>query len=342
MKILGIETSCDETAVAIVENGRKVHAHILFTQIAKHKKWGGVIPELASRMHLEVMSDLLDEAFETSNLSMDDIDAIAVTQGPGLIGSLMIGVNTAKTLAWVHKKKLLPINHLHGHVCANFIQVNEDDKLLEPPFICMLASGGHTQIIHMKSYTEFEILAETIDDAAGEAFDKVARLMELPYPGGPHLDKLAQSVDDGIKNEYSFPIAMPKSLDFSFSGLKTAVLRMKEKIGDEKWNEDKAIIASAFQNCIAKTFYKKVLRVCEELDLRKIVLAGGVAANSAIRKSFKENFSEQNGFELVVPSLKYCTDNAVMIASAGYFMAKEETDLNAAKNDYSFEVYSRV
>jgi N6-L-threonylcarbamoyladenine synthase len=188
MLVLGIETSCDETAIAVVEDGRKVIANQVLTQIFKHQVWGGVIPEVASRLHLEHINDLLEEALKEAKLSMHDIDTIAVTSGPGLTGSLMVGVNVAKILSWVHNKPLVEINHLYGHVSANFI-----DTDLEPPFICMLASGGHTQVIEMSSYTDMKILGETIDDAAGEAFDKVARLMGLPYPGGPELDRLAQS-----------------------------------------------------------------------------------------------------------------------------------------------------
>lgn len=329
MLVLGVETSCDETALAIVEDGRKVHANKVLSQIAKHQDWGGVIPELASRLHLEAINDLMSKLFEDCDYSMHDIDAIAVSSGPGLVGSLMVGANFAKVLSWIYNKDLIEVNHLHGHVCANFI-----DSDLEPPLLCMLASGGHTQIIKMQSYTEMTILAETVDDAAGEAFDKVARLMGLAYPGGPYLDKLASSCQDKVPAEYKFPVAMPKSLDFSFSGLKTAVLRLKEKIGDKTWERDKALIAKSFQETVAKTFYRKTLAASEATGINRIVLAGGVSANSSVRKIFQEKFNGA-GFELVVPSLKYCTDNAAMVASAGYFNRK-------AKSNFEFEVYSRV
>lgn len=345
MLVLGIETSCDETALALVKDGRKVISNKVFSQISKHQNWGGVIPELASRMHLEVINDLLIELFKDTNLLMKDVDAVAVSSGPGLVGSLMVGVNFAKVLSWLHDKPIVEVNHLHGHVCANFI-----DSDLEPPFLCMLASGGHTQIIEMKSYTDMNIVAETVDDAAGEAFDKVARLMELPYPGGPEIDRLAQScskLEAGgsrlaasnfelrTSNQYPLPIAMPKSLDFSFSGLKTAVLRLKEEIGEKKWLEDKALIALNFQETVAKTFYKKTLAASEMTGITKIVLAGGVSANTSIRAMFKEKFG-QAPYKLVIPSLAYCTDNAAMIASAGYYLKNNHT------RDLNFEVYSRV
>lgn len=329
MLVLGVETSCDETALAIVEDGRKVHANKVLSQIAKHKDWGGVIPELASRLHLEAINDLMAELFKDCDYQIEDIDAIAVSSGPGLVGSLMVGANFAKVLAWIYGKDLIEVNHLHGHVCANFI-----DSDLEPPLLCMLASGGHTQIIEMQSYTKMNILAETVDDAAGEAFDKVARLMGLPYPGGPHLDKLASSCEAEVPAEYKFPVAMPKSLNFSFSGLKTAVLRVKEKIGDEVWERDKVVIAKSFQQTVARTFYRKTLAASEETGITKIVLAGGVSANSAVRAIFHDKFGGE-GFELVVPSLKYCTDNAAMVASAGYFKRSDTSE-------FSFEVYSRV
>ncbi len=341
MKILAIETSCDETAVAIVENGRRVLSNQVFSQILKHKEWGGVIPELASRMHLETINPLVDKALADAHLQINEIDAFAVTQGPGLLGSLMIGVNVAKTLSWIHSKPLIAVNHLHGHVCANFI-----DSELEPPFLCMLASGGHTQIIAMHSAADMEIMGETIDDAAGEAFDKVARLMDLPYPGGPHLDKLAQSAEDvfcsepiedpSVKHErYSFPVAQVKGeFDFSFSGLKTAVLRIKDKVSDDLWQKDKAKIAKAFQDCVAKTFSKKIDKALEKTVMKKLVLAGGVAANSSIRQLFKEKYSTD--YELVIPSLKYCTDNAAMIGAAAFFV-KDRASL-----ELGFDAFARV
>lgn len=341
MKILAIETSCDETAIAIVEDGRKVLTNQVFSQILKHKEWGGVIPEVASRMHLETINPLVNKALAEAQLQMQDIDAFAVTQGPGLLGSLMIGINTAKTLSWIFDKPLIKVNHLHGHVAANFIDSN-----LEAPFLCMLASGGHTQIIAMHTNTQMEIMGETIDDAAGEAFDKVARLMDLPYPGGPELDKLAQTATDvfcseaiqdpSIKHDrYCFPVAqVAGDFDFSFSGLKTAVLRIKEKISDDLWQKDKAKIAKAFQDCVAKTFSKKIDKALEKIGMKKLVLAGGVAANSSIRQVFQDKYAKD--YELVIPSLKYCTDNASMIAAAAYFAR------GTASKDIDFDAYARA
>lgn len=335
MLVLGIETSCDETAVAVVEDGRKCLSSKIFSQIFKHKEWGGVIPEVASRMHLETINRLIGETLKEANLTIQDIDRIAVTQGPGLIGSLMIGFNVGKILSWLHHKPLIPINHLYGHICANFLETE-----LEAPFVCMLASGGHTQIIAMHDYTNMQIMGETVDDAAGEAFDKVARLMNLPYPGGPHLDKLAQSVAANDANKYKFPIPRVNDFNFSFSGLKTAVLRLKEKIGTEIWEQDKALIAHAFQECVARTLLDKVILASEQVNLKSIVLAGGVAANSAIRARFKEYFCAEKDYSLIIPSLKFCTDNAAMIASAGYFQA--EYGSRSQANVYQQDVFARA
>lgn len=346
MLILGIETSCDETAAAIVKDGREVLSNVVFSQIQKHQEWGGVIPEIASRLHLEKILPIIKSSLDEAKVSMQEIDAIAVSSKPGLVGSLLIGVNAAKTLAWIHKKPIIPINHLFGHICANYI-----DSDLEPPFVCLLASGGHTQIIKVPNFTEIEIIGETIDDAAGEAFDKVARLMDLPYPGGPHLDKLAQTAFESVKednnaanslckeirNKYKLPIAKVKGYDFSFSGLKTAVLRLKEKIAQDEWEQNKAQIAHAFQHCVAETFKQKISAAMEESNIHKLVIAGGVAANSEMRKVFKAHFTED---QLCFPGLKYCTDNAAMIASAGYFAKADAIEPDESNLD--FEVLARV
>lgn len=318
MIILAIESSCDESAAAIVKDGRTVLSSVMYSQIQEHQDWGGVIPEHASRLHYEKIHKVIDTAFQEAssihgrNLSFQDIDAIGVTIGPGLMGSLLIGVNVAQTLAWVHDKPLIPVNHLDGHISSNYL-----DSSLEPPFLCMLASGGHTQIISVKEYAAMEIMGSSIDDAVGEAFDKTARLMGLPYPGGPELDLLAQS---GKANSfYNFPIPNVDAYNFSFSGLKTAVLRLKEKIGDEQFLQDKADIAYAFQDCVAKILTRKIKRASEEIGMKKIIIAGGVSANSRIRTALKDEFSEEKGFSCYMPNLKYCTDNAAMIASAAYF-----------------------
>ncbi len=330
MLILGIETSCDETAVAIVKDGREMIANVVYTQIEKHKKWGGVIPEMASRFHLEVISQVIRECLEKANCNIEtDIDAIAVTQGPGLTGSLLVGANAAKTLAWLYSKPIIPVNHLLGHIAANYIGTE-----IKPPLICLLVSGGHTQIIRVDSYTEIEVIGESVDDAAGEAFDKVARLLDLPYPGGPHLDKLAQSChperSEGSPN-YGFKIPDMPGLDFSFSGLKTGVLRLKEKIGEEKWQADKAMIAKAFQDTVAEFLFKKVSEASRITKYNKIIIAGGVAANSSVRKRFSEGFTAPS-FQIYYPPLSLCTDNAAMIAAAAYHLKS---------CDLGFEVYSR-
>ena len=331
MYVLGIETSCDETACAVVKDGREILANKVYSQINAHAKWGGVVPELASREHLLFINKIVKECLDESALNFSDIDLIAVTQGPGLLGSLLVGINTAKTLAWLHEKEIIAVNHLHGHICANYLGSD-----FEPPFLCLLVSGGHTQIIKVEDYNSIEILGESIDDACGEAFDKVAKLLNLPYPGGPELDKLAQQAKDTFVSDenaqaksilhgrYSFPIAQVADLDFSFSGLKTAVLRLKQSISEELWQKDKAKIALAFQNTVSKTLLRKLLKASEQTGFKKIVIAGGVAANSTIRAEFEKEFSQENGFELSKPDLSVCTDNAAMIASAGYFKFQKE------------------
>jgi N6-L-threonylcarbamoyladenine synthase len=345
MFVLGIETSCDETAAAVVKDGREILASKVYSQIKAHQKWGGVVPELASREHLLLINKIIQESLNEANLSFNDLDLIAVTQGPGLLGSLLVGINTAKTLAWLHEKEIVGVNHLHGHICANFLNSN-----YEAPFLCLLVSGGHTQILKVDDYVNFEILGETIDDACGEAFDKVAKLLDLPYPGGPELDKLAQTAQDTfcsdekakaksiLHGRYSFPIAQVDALDFSFSGLKTAVLRLKQSIPEELWQKDKAKIALAFQNTVSKTLLRKLKKATEQTGYKKIVIAGGVAANSTIRADFEEEFSPENGFELSKPELKFCTDNAAMIASAGYF--KYQAQKKADK--FNFEAFVRA
>ncbi len=345
MKVLGIETSCDETAAAIVEDGRTILANQVYTQINAHKEWGGVVPELASREHLLFINNIIKATLTEAKLSLVDIDLISVTQGPGLLGSLLVGINTAKTLSWVYGKEIQPVNHLHGHICANYLESE-----FEPPFLCLLVSGGHTQIIKVEDYTDYEILGESIDDACGEAFDKVAKLLELPYPGGVELDKLAQSAPDTFVSDekveaksilharYSFPIAQVDGFDFSFSGLKTAVLRLKQSISEDLWQKDKAKIALAFQETVTKTLLRKTKKALEQTAFKKIVIAGGVAANSSLRKAFSEEFSKENGYELSKPDLNYCTDNAAMIASAGYFVYESS---KLKEEDLLFAPFSR-
>ncbi len=330
--IMAIESSCDETACAIVKNGREVLANIVASQIKTHEKYGGVIPEIAAREHLEAINVVIDKAFKQSNLPPDKITAFAGTVGPGLVGALLVGLNAAKTLALVYDKPFIGINHLQAHVAANFI-----DTDLEPPFMALLVSGGHTQIIEVKSFKEQFILGETIDDAVGEAYDKVARLIGLPYPGGPLLDKLAQ---EGNKYAYELPQAKTGEYDFSFSGLKTAVLRLTQKLKKEhnieKFELEAQItkdICASFQETVSAILLKKVRHALEEKGYKQVVLAGGVAANSEIRRKFFE--LEKDGYKVCAPQMKYCTDNAAMVASCAYF--SEDTF-----DDVDVEVFSRI
>ena len=323
MLILGLESSCDETACAIVKDGREVLANVVSSQIKTHEKFGGVVPEVAAREHLNSINLVIKEAYKQAQITPDKLDCFSSTVGPGLVGCLLVGLNAAKTLSIVHNKPFLGVNHLNAHVCANFINSN-----LKPPFICLLVSGGHTQIIHAKSYFEQEILAQTIDDAVGEVYDKVARLCSIPYPGGILLDKMAQ---EGNKNAFNFPEAKVRADEFSFSGLKTAVLREIKKFkSDELPKKD---IAASFQYRVADTLIKKTNYFADELNCKTIVMAGGVAANSELRKRLEELKSK--GYITHAPELKYCTDNAAMVASCAYF--------NPIKSDnpLMLEVFSR-
>ncbi len=321
--IMAIESSCDETACAIVKNGREVIANIVASQIKTHEKFGGVIPEIAAREHLDSINIVVQEAFDQSGLKPDDITAFAGTVGPGLVGCLLVGLNAAKTLALVHDKPFIGVNHLNAHLCANYI-----DTDLKPPFMALLVSGGHTQIIDVESYSKQTILGETIDDAVGEAYDKVARLIGLPYPGGPRLDKLAQ---EGNPKAFELPISKVGGYDFSFSGLKTAVLRLVKSFdGKELPVND---ICASFQECVSKTLVKKLKKAVEEHGYKQIVIAGGVAANSEIRK--KVFALENDGYKVFAPAMKYCTDNASMVASCAYFNTNTFDDID-------IEVFSRV
>ena len=323
MIIFAIESSCDETAAAIVKDGREVLSNVVSSQIKTHEKFGGVIPEVAAREHLNSINLVIKETYEKANITPDKIDAFASTVGPGLVGCLLVGLNAAKTLSLVHNKPYIGVNHLNAHVCANFI--NSD---LKPPFICLLVSGGHSQIIYVKDYDKQEILAQTIDDAVGEVYDKVARLCSIPYPGGILLDKMAH---EGNRNAFNFPEAKVKEDEFSFSGLKTAVLREVKKFNPE--NLPKEDIAASFQYRIADTLIKKTKHFADKLNCKTITLAGGVAANSELRFRLEE--LKKQGYKTNAPELKYCTDNAAMVASAAYF--------NSIKTEDSLllEVFSR-
>lgn len=315
MITLAIESSCDETSCALLKDGREVLANIIASQIDTHKKYGGVVPEIASRQHVEAINTVINEAMEKSNLTFEDIDLISATRGPGLIGALLVGLSAGKALALGLNKPFLGINHIMGHVCANYI-VHKD---LKPPFIGLIISGGHTYLIEVKDFIDFKIYGTTVDDAAGEAFDKVARAMNLPYPGGPVIDRLAKEGKETI----NFPRVMIKedSYNFSFSGLKTAVLNyinQKNQKGEEIIKED---LAKSFQEAVVDVLVEKTFRLTYEKNMDIIVLSGGVSANSRIREAFEER-GKKEGIKIYYPTLDLCTDNAAMIGSAAYYLYK--------------------
>lgn len=323
--IFAIESSCDETAAAIVKNGREVLSNVVASQIKTHIEFGGVVPEVAAREHLEAINLVISQAFEQANLTANDITAFAATVGPGLVGSLLVGMNAGKALAIANDKPFIGVNHLNAHVCANYLNTD-----LEPPFVALLISGGHTQIIEVKSWLEQKIIGETIDDAIGEAYDKVARLIGLPYPGGVNLDKLAQTGNP----IYKLPEAkLSGEFDFSFSGLKTASLQLIQKLKKEFEELPKADIAASFQENVTSILFKKTKKAADNINTKTIVLAGGVAANSEIRKKFF-NLREQ-GYKIYAPEMKFCTDNASMIAASAYFLANTMDSLE-------IEVFSRM
>ncbi|MBP1890672.1 N6-L-threonylcarbamoyladenine synthase [Clostridium moniliforme] len=328
--ILAIESSCDETSAAVVADGREVLSNIIASQIDTHKKFGGVVPEVASRMHIEVIDSVVKEALKKANVTLDDIDAIGVTYGPGLVGALLVGVQYAKGLAMSAKKPLIGVNHIEGHISANYIQ----HKDLTPPFVSLVVSGGHTFIVYVKDYGKYEVIGETRDDAAGEAYDKVARAIGLGYPGGPKIDKLAK---EGNKYAIAFPRAKfhDDTLDFSFSGLKSAVLNYLNKCKMKDIEINKADVAASFQNAVVEVLKDNVFKTCEKKKLDKIAIAGGVASNSALREALISEGNEK-GINILFPEPILCTDNAAMIGSAAYFrfMMGEESslDLNAKPN----------
>jgi N6-L-threonylcarbamoyladenine synthase len=315
--ILGIESSCDETAAAVVENGRKVLSNIISSQIVIHRKFGGVVPEIASRKHIEHVLPVIDEALKQANVTMEDIDGVAVTYGPGLVGALLVGLSAGKALAWAAGKPLLGVNHLEGHVFANFI----NDANLEPPFLALVVSGGHTALLKVTSYNSFELLGQTRDDAAGEAFDKIARFMGLPYPGGPEIEKLALN---GNPKSIDFPRAMlaDEPFAFSFSGMKSSVINYLHN-EEQKGNKvNKADVAASFQAAVTDVLVQKTIHALEKTGLKTVVLAGGVSANKELQRKLDEAATAM-GAHLVHPTPILCTDNAVMIACRGYFMFKD-------------------
>lgn len=326
--IFAIESSCDETAAAIVKNGREVIASTIATQIATHALFGGVVPEIASRKHIENVTMVLENTLNEANMKMEDMDAIAVTYGPGLIGSLLVGLQAAKTLSFVYKKPLVPVHHIAGHIYANNIE-----KEMQFPLIALVVSGGHTELIYMKDNYDFEFLGGTLDDAVGEAYDKVARVVGLPYPGGPAIDRLAHIG----KDTYDLPIPLDDdTYNFSFSGLKSAVININHNELDRGHEVRKEDLACSFQNRVVEILTKKTMRALKEKNVQNLIVAGGVAANKGLREKLTELCQKEN-VNLTVPSLKYCTDNAVMIGAAGYFAYKlgriADLNLNATATD---------
>ncbi|MFC5464019.1 tRNA (adenosine(37)-N6)-threonylcarbamoyltransferase complex transferase subunit TsaD [Lederbergia graminis] len=324
--ILGIETSCDETAASVVKNGKEILSNVVASQIESHKRFGGVVPELASRHHVEQITIVIEEALKEADVTYEDIDAIAVTEGPGLVGALLVGVNAAKALAFAKQIPIVGVHHIAGHIYANRL-ITE----LKFPLLSLVVSGGHTELVYMKEHGSFEVIGETLDDAAGEAYDKVARTLQLPYPGGPHIDRLA--------HEGTAVIDLPRawleegSYDFSFSGLKSAVintLHNAEQRGEKISPED---LAASFQASVVDVLVEKTIRAVKEYKVKQVLLAGGVAANRGLRTALESAFSQIADVELVIPPLHLCTDNAAMIAAAGTILYQQgklgAMDMNA-------------
>ena len=321
--ILGIETSCDETSASIVKNGREVLSNVISSQIKIHEEYGGVVPEIASRCHIEVINQIVKQALKEANLELNQIDAIAVTQGPGLVGALLVGVSYAKALSFACGKPLIAVNHIAGHIAANFLT----HPNLQPPFLCLIISGGHTHLVHVKDYNTYEILGKTRDDAIGEAFDKVARVVGLGYPGGPKVDALAKNGQPII----TLPMTHLEGFDFSFSGIKTAVINLNHKIP----NLNQADLCASFQKAVTQMLIFNVEKAIKTYQMDKIVLAGGVSRNSYIRAEF-DKIAKKHNIKVYYPEPILCTDNAAMIAAQGYYDYKAgkiaDLHLNAIPN----------
>ncbi|WP_077604340.1 tRNA (adenosine(37)-N6)-threonylcarbamoyltransferase complex transferase subunit TsaD [Oceanobacillus sojae] len=323
--ILGIETSCDETAASIVRNGREILSNVVASQIESHKRFGGVVPEIASRHHVEQITMVLEEAVNQAKVTWDDIDAIAVTEGPGLVGALLVGVNAAKALAFAKNKPLIGVHHIAGHIYANRLE-NE----FAFPLLALIVSGGHTELVIMKDHYDYELIGETRDDAAGEAYDKVARMLKLPYPGGPEIDRLSAEGKAAI----DFPRAWLEegSYDFSFSGLKSSVINTLHNAEQRGEVLNPADVAASFQQSVVEVLTEKTFRAAQEYKVKQVIVAGGVAANKGLRESLKNRFNSEN-MDLYIPPIHLCTDNAAMIAAAGTILYEKEKfaalDLNA-------------
>jgi N6-L-threonylcarbamoyladenine synthase len=308
--VLGIETSCDETAAAVVKNGKEILSNVVASQIESHKRFGGVVPEIASRHHVEQITLVLEEAMSQANISFAELDAIAVTEGPGLVGALLVGVNAAKALALAHNVPLVGVHHIAGHIYANRL-VTE----MKFPLLSLVVSGGHTELVYMREHGVFEVIGETRDDAAGEAYDKVARTLHLPYPGGPHIDRLAHEGQPTIELPRAW--LEEDSYDFSFSGLKSAVINTLHNASQRGETIDPKDMAASFQASVIDVLVTKTVKAAKEYGVRQVLLAGGVAANKGLRTELEKQFRELEGIELVIPPLSLCTDNAAMIAAAG-------------------------
>ena len=328
--ILAIESSCDETSAAVVCDGRRVLSNIIASQIAIHKEYGGVVPEIASRKHIECINPVIRQALSEAKVTLDDIDAICVTYGPGLVGSLLVGVGAAKASAYAADKPMVGVHHIGGHISANYIEHKE----LKPPFMCLVVSGGHTNIVEVKDYGEYSIIGRTRDDAVGEAFDKVARTIGLGYPGGPKIDKLAK---EGNKEAIRFPRGHIEGspYDFSFSGIKSAVLNYVNSCNMKNEPYSPADVAASFQDAVIDVLVSRTIMAAKEYGYKQIAMSGGVACNSALRQAMKEA-CDKEGFELYYPSPVLCTDNAAMIGVAGYYEymrgVRHDLDLNATAN----------
>lgn len=313
MKILGIESSCDETAASVVEDGRKVLSNVIASQVEEHKIYGGVVPEIASRRHTEAICGVVEKALKDAGCTLSDIDALAVTYAPGLIGALLVGVNYAKGVSLSTGLPLVPVHHLRGHIAANYISSEE----IKPPFLSLVVSGGHTHIINVKSYTDFEVIGRTRDDAAGEAMDKAARTVGLPYPGGVNLDKISK---DGDENKYKFPVpkVSDSKYDFSFSGLKTFAVNLVHNASQKGETVKPEDLGASFIKAVTDLLVSHTMEAAKDTGAKTLVLAGGVSANSRLRRVMKEE-CDKRGIKLFMPELKYCGDNAAMIASQGYY-----------------------
>jgi N6-L-threonylcarbamoyladenine synthase len=316
--IMGIETSCDETAAAIVEDGEKIISNVVASQINIHQKYGGVVPEIASRKHMEYIIPLINQALDEAGKKLTDLSGIAVTYGPGLIGSLLVGLSVAKAISYAKNIPFIGVNHLEAHIYANLLEHKE----IEPPLICLIVSGGHTSLVYIKDFGEYKLLGQTKDDAVGEVFDKIARVLDLTYPGGPIIEKLSK---EGNASAIKFPrpLINEKSYNFSFSGLKTAVIYYIKKLKEEDKDIPIKDVLASFQQAVIDVLIEKTLRAASKYKIKQIVLAGGVAANESLREEFKEKANNLN-IKVFYPSIFLCTDNAAMVASVGYFKLKEK------------------